>query len=409
MRRLLVLALALGATSCGDDSAGPGDSNQLVVGALLSLTGPGRTLGQTSEAALQLAADDLNARLSADGSPTRVSLRIQDTGLDPAVALDRLRALANEGVRIFVGPQSSSEVVALKSFADSAGVVVLSQGSTAGSLSIPDDNVFRLVPDDSEEGAAMVELLRQDGIETVVPLWRQDAGNQGLHDAVERLFTEAVGTVTAGASYPPGTTDFSTPLAAIRSEIEAAVAQGGAATVAVYFAAFEESAVGIFAAASADPVFSQVRWYGGDGMVQSALVLADPTAATFAAATELRAPTYGLDDQLLQQNADLIAAIGARSGLTADAFTLAAYDALHVATLAYAEVGLGSIEEYRSELLRQAEAYTGATGPTELNAAGDRAVGDYDFYQVCSGTTPSWSRVAAYRAAAGNVVSVGGC
>jgi ABC-type branched-subunit amino acid transport system substrate-binding protein len=144
-------------------------------------------------------------------------------------------------------------------------------------------------------------------------------------------------------------------------------------------------------------------------MVQSALVLADPTAAAFAAATELRAPTYGLDDALIQQDAGLIDAIEARSGLTADAFTLAAYDALHVATLAYAEVGLGSIEEYRSELLSQAGAYTGATGPTELNAAGDRAVGDYDFYQVCAGTSPSWIRVAAYRAASGSVVSVGGC
>jgi branched-chain amino acid transport system substrate-binding protein len=410
MKRLLVLALALGLTACGDDdSSGPDDSNQLVVGALLSLTGPGRTLGQTSEAALELAADDLNAQLSAAGSPTRVSLRIQDTGLDPAVALDRLSTLAEEGVRIFIGPQSSSEIAALKAFADAEDLVVLSQGSTAGSLSIPDDNVFRLVPDDAEEGAAMVELLREDGIETVVPLWREDAGNQGLHDAVDRLFQEAGGAVTAGASYAPGTTDFTAPLAAIRSEIEAAVAQGGAATVAVYFAAFEESAAAIFAAASADPAFSQVRWYGGDGIVQSSLVLADPAAAAFAAATEFRAPTYGLDDQLIQENADLIDAIEARSGLPADAFTLAAYDALHLATLAYAEVGLESIGDYRAELLRQADAYTGATGPTDLNANGDRAVGDYDFYQVCPGSPASWSRVSAYRAAAGTVVSVGGC
>jgi branched-chain amino acid transport system substrate-binding protein len=409
MRRPLLLALALGATSCGDESAGPEDSDQLVVGALLSLTGPGRTLGQTSQAALQLAADDLNAQLSAGESPTRVSLRIQDTGLDPALAGERLRVLANEGVRIFIGPQSSSEVAALKSFADSAGVVLLSQGSTAGSLSIENDNVFRLVPDDAAEGTAMVELLQQDGIGTVVPLWREDAGNQGLHDAVERLFTGAGGTVTAGASYPPGTTDFTAPLAAIRSEIETAVSEGGAATVAVYFAAFEESAVGIFTAAGADPLFSQVRWYGGDGMVQSALVAADPAAAAFATATEFRAPTYGLDDALLQQNADLIGAIEARTGLTADAFTLAAYDALQVATLAYAEVGLEDIQDYRAELLEQAEAYTGATGPTELNAAGDRAVGDYDFYQVCAGTPATWARVSAYRAASGSVVSVGGC
>lgn len=410
MKRLLVLVLLLGVAGCGDDdSSGPDTGNQLVVGALLSLTGPGQTLGRTSEAALALAADDVNARLTDQGSPVRVSLRVEDTGLDPTRALDRLRTLAGEGVRIFIGPQSSSEVTALKVFADSAAVIILSQGSTAGALSIPDDNVFRLVPDDAAEGAAMVELLEEDGIETVVPLWREDAGNQGLHDAVERLFEAAGGTVTAGASYAPGTTDFTATLATIRSEIEAAVAQGGAETVAVYFASFEESAVAIFAAASGDPTFAQVRWYGGDGVVQSSLVLADADAADFAAATQFRAPTYGLDDQLLQEHADLIDAIEARSGLPADAFTLAAYDALHVATLAFADVGLGSISAYRSALLEQAAAYTGATGNTELNAAGDRAVGDYDFYQVCPGSPASWQRVAAYRAAAGTVASLGGC
>ncbi|HEX3233087.1 MAG TPA: ABC transporter substrate-binding protein [Gemmatimonadales bacterium] len=409
MRRLVVLALALGLAACGDDSSGPGaGSNQLVVGALLSLTGPGQTLGRTSEAALQLAADDLNAQLSSQGSPTRVSVRVEDTGLDPTLALDRLRALAGEGVRIFIGPQSSSEVGALKPFADSAGVVLMSQGSTASALSIADDNVFRLVPDDSQEGQAMVALLGGDGIQTVVPLWREDAGNQGLHDAVERLFPEQGGTVTAGAHYPPATTDFSAQLEAIRSQVGDAVAQNGAATVAVYLAAFEESAA-IFAQASQDPTLSQVQWYGGDGTVQSAAVVADPAAAGFAASTAFRAPTYGLDDELLQQDAELIGAIQARSGLSPDAFTLAAYDALHVATLAYAEVGLGSIEEYRAELLRQAGTYTGATGPTTLNPAGDRAIGDYDFYQVCASAPPSWRRVEAYRATPGTVVNVGAC
>jgi branched-chain amino acid transport system substrate-binding protein len=233
MKRTLVLVLAL-CVACSDDSTAPAGSDHLVVGALLSLTGPGRTLGQTSEAALQLAADDLNAQLSGDGSPTRVSVRVEDTGLDPAQALDRFRTLAGEGVRIFVGPQSSSEVAALKPFADSAGVILLSQGSTASSLSIPDDNVFRLVPDDSHEGAAMVALLAQNGIETVVPLWREDAGNQGLHDAVETQFQAQGGTVTAGDHYPPGTTDFSAQLQAIKSQINDAVAANGDRAVGDY-------------------------------------------------------------------------------------------------------------------------------------------------------------------------------
>jgi branched-chain amino acid transport system substrate-binding protein len=407
MKRTLVLGLAL-CVACSDDSTAPAGPDHLVVGALLSLTGPGRTLGQTSEAALQLAADDLNAQLSGDGSPTRVSVRVEDTGLDPARALDRLRTLAGEGVRIFIGPQSSSEVAELKPFADSAGVILLSQGSTASSLSIPDDNVFRLVPDDSHEGQAVVALLAGDGIQTVVPLWREDAGNQGLHDAVETQFQAQGGTVTAGDHYPPGTTDFSAQLQAIKSQIDDAVAASGTNAVAVYLAAFEESAA-IFAQASEDPAFAQVRWYGGDGTVQSAAVVADPTSAAFTAATAFRAPTYGLGDELLQQDAGLIGTIADRSGFPPDAFTLAAYDALHVATLAAAAVGLEDIGTYRSELLTQAGAYTGATGPTALNANGDRAVGDYDFYQVCGGTTPFWQRVTAYQAAGATLVSVGAC
>jgi branched-chain amino acid transport system substrate-binding protein len=408
MKRLLVLVLVLSVAACSDDSTSPPGTDQLVVGALLSLTGPGRTLGQTSEAALHLAADDLNAQLSGDGSPTRVSVRVEDTGLDPAQALDRLRTLAGEGVRIFVGPQSSSEVAAIKPFADSAGVVLLSQGSTASSLSIPDDNVFRLVPDDTHEGEAMVALLAQNGIETVVPLWREDAGNQGLHDAVATQFQAQGGTVTTGDHYPPGTTDFATQLQAIKTQIGDAVAASGAGAVAVYLAAFEESAL-IFAQASTDPAFAQVRWYGGDGTVQSAAVVADPTSAAFAAATEFRAPTYGLSDALLQQDAGLISTIADRSGLAPDAFTLAAYDALHVGTLAYAAVGLGNIATYRSEVLAQAGTYTGATGTTTLNANGDRAVGDYDFYQVCGGTTPSWQRAAAYESAGGTIVAITPC
>jgi branched-chain amino acid transport system substrate-binding protein len=412
MKRQLVLALALGVAACGGDNGrfGPGTSGGAnKIGALLSLTGPGATLGQTSEAALELAVDDVNARFEAAGSSTRVDVLPEDTGLDPALALEKLKALREKGVRLVVGPQSSSEIVAIKSFADSAGMVIFSQGSTAGSLSIPDDNVFRLVPDDSEEGAAIVELLKEDGIQTVVPLWREDAGNQGLHDAVERLFTDEGGTVTPGASYAPNATDFTTQLDAIRSEVQDAVAQQGAGAVAVYFASFEQSAVEIFDALSGDPVLSQVRWYGGDGVVQSAAVLGDATAAGFAATVSFRAPTYGLDQALLDQDADLISSIKQQTGIEPDAFALAAYDALHVAALAYDQVGLNSIPDYRAEVLRQAAAYNGATGNTTLNANGDRAVGDYDFFQVCGSGTPAWKRVSAYRAATGSVEAIEGC
>ena len=97
------MTLALGVVACGGDSSGPGSgSDQLVVGALLALSGPGQTLGRTSEAALQLAADDLNAQLTSPGSAARVSVRVEDTGLDPSVALGQLKVLAADGVRLVI-------------------------------------------------------------------------------------------------------------------------------------------------------------------------------------------------------------------------------------------------------------------------------------------------------------------
>jgi ABC-type branched-subunit amino acid transport system substrate-binding protein len=68
-------------------------------------------------------------------------------------------------------------------------------------------------------------------------------------------------------------------------------------------------------------------------------------------------------------------------------------------------VGGGWVEALKAELVRQANGYTGVTGPTQLNAAGDRATGDYDFYQVCAGTPDyAWKRIAAFRAAHGETL-----
>src|SRR5215212_1410217 len=178
-------------------------SREVVLGALLSLTGDWSTLGQASQAALELATADINARMEASGSPVRVRFVVADTKLDPQLAVTQAQALAGQGVRVIVGPQSSAEVRALKPWADANGVILISQGSTASSLSIPGDNIFRLVPDDVREAEAMVALLAADGVTAVVPAWRTDVGNTGLRDSVTRLFEAAGGVVTDGAPYTP--------------------------------------------------------------------------------------------------------------------------------------------------------------------------------------------------------------
>src|SRR5262245_39460428 len=159
--RLTVLALvsivACGLLGVGSVGAAPRQySQEIDLGALLDLSSGWTSLGRASRVTLQLAVSDANAQLQKAGSTTRVRLRIVDVRGEPAVARRELLRLAADGVRIFVGPQASSEVKAIRTATNTAGVVAISQGSTAHSLAIARDNVYRLVPDDIREGEELV-------------------------------------------------------------------------------------------------------------------------------------------------------------------------------------------------------------------------------------------------------------
>jgi branched-chain amino acid transport system substrate-binding protein len=312
-------------------------------------------------------------------------------------------------VRIVVGPASSDEVTAAKPIAEARGVLLVSYGSTAGALSLADDNIFRLVPDDALQGAGTVGLAFAQGIRAIVPAWRGDAGNDGLEAAVRRLGTARGMEVTAGARYPATTTDFAPIVAALRTQVAAAVAARGASAVAVYLGAFDESAA-LLAAVGSDPVLTGVRWYGGDGMNESAAVLANAGAARVAATVRLRTANYAIDDGILaawRPLADRVLGPGAVASPSA----LAAYDATILAARTLGRVGANAdAAALRAEFARQAAAYVGASGATTLNANGDRATGDFDFATVCaSGASWAWRRVETWRAATGAVVSRGGC
>jgi ABC-type branched-subunit amino acid transport system substrate-binding protein len=104
----------------------------------------------------------------------------------------------------------------------------------------------------------------------------------------------------------------------------------------------------------------------------------------------------------------LTARIKTKSGIDADAFTLAAYDALQVAVAAYRAVGSSaSIVDLKSAFVQAAGTYTGATGPTLLNAAGDRDGGAFDFWSLKASTnTFIWYRSSSFEPVAGGAGTI---
>ena len=402
MIRLATVALALAFAAC-EDTNGPSANREITIGGLFSLTGNWATLGVTSKAAMEIGIEDVNQYLAGGESGFEFTASIQDTKLDPAVALTSIAAMKANDIEVVIGPQSSAEVASIKTFADANGVLVISQSSTAGTLAIANDNVFRLTPSDTLEAVALVGVMKADGQKTIIPFWRNDAGNVGLQVATRALFA-AVGTVKPGVQYDATTVNFAAALAALKTQIQQAITErGGTAGVAVAHAGFDE-VVEIFKLAALDPVFASVRWYGTDGTALNEPLRTNAVAAGFARAVSFWTPTPGVDEGARARWEPVATRIAAKAGgAQPDAFALAVYDAVWLAAQAYLAVGeKGHPQALKAALVIAADGYYGASGWTKLNPAGDRKFGDFDFFALSqSGSNFTWGLAAQYNTLTG--------
>jgi branched-chain amino acid transport system substrate-binding protein len=370
---------------------------QVVVGAILDLASGWTSLGRGSRVTLQLAAADANAALARSRSSLRVRLRIVDAKGDPALALRELRAMAASGVHVVVGPEKSSEIAAVRRAADSAGVVVISQGSTAHSLAIPGDNVLRFLPDDIREGEAAVALMVHDKIAAIVPVWRQDAGNEGLAISVRRQFAAKGGKVSQGVPYPETAKNFTAVAASIAAQASALRA-AGSTHVGVYLAGFDE-VVDLFHAARVTPTLETYRWYGSDGVALSTALANDKPAAAFADVVGYPNPTVGLSAAAARTARPVVARARKKLGRAPDALALTAYDALRIAVQGEQLAGGRGGARLRRAIVAAANSHVGITGRMTLNRAGDRAYGSFDFWSVCArGAKFGWVRTFEYEA-----------
>jgi branched-chain amino acid transport system substrate-binding protein len=386
-------ALAVSLCACGSDNNA--STTTIQVAGLYSITGNWSSLGNASREAMRLAEIDINAQLAQRGSTVRFASVVYDTQLDASAAQADIQAAYARGIRLVIGPQSSSEVGAVRSYADEQGILVVSQGSTASSLALPDDAVFRFCPGDGPEGDAMSRTMYASGKRMVITLARDDAGNLGLQNSVNSHFVALGGQVDALAPYAQSTTDFTAVIQQLQTKIQQHTAALGAAQVAVYLASFDEC-VGLFRSAVNNAVLTSVNWYGGDGVVQSTALLNDAEARSFAMATSFFAPNFGLPTLTNPRMASLVDEIRTATGVEPDAYALSVYDAMWVIaeTVADAPQLLGDFALLKTSFAQEANHYFGVTGPIQLDANGDRSSGSFDYWGiVAQGGTFRWQVV----------------
>ena len=104
----------------------------------------------------------------------KFELYVEDTQLDPNVALQKLQTLYAKGVRAIHAGLASKEASGEKPFADQNRIILFSARSTSSLLAIPNDWLYRIVGSDAKQIKAIGAILKEMGVKNVALIYRKD-------------------------------------------------------------------------------------------------------------------------------------------------------------------------------------------------------------------------------------------
>jgi branched-chain amino acid transport system substrate-binding protein len=374
---------------------------EFVVGAILPLTGSFSSVGKSEKIALEKAENDVNKHFEdLNSSSPHFNLLMADSKTSPEGSLVAIKKLHENGAKIIIGPATSIAVSAAKEYADDNDVIIISYSSTSPLLSIEGDNVFRLVPDDTNQGKIIAEKMINDGIKVIVPIWRGDIYGNELYKSTKSHFEKLGGRVEEGINYKPHTGKFATSLHRINfimwnQELEKlsaivsdAVDKYGANSVGVYAISFDEITPILIQSPLYD-VLGKVRWYGSDSIAQNHQITKNVDSASFAMKTNLSNPLYAIDSEaekthdlkeVLEKNLHEVSSI-TYPALAYDSYWIASLSLDKNSTLNH-DNNENLTKSFKEIVVQTAESFDGISGKIKLNKAGDRIGENYDFWIV---------------------------
>ena len=308
----------------GGTTAGTGGAadETLVFGGLLPETGNLAFLGPPEFAGLELAIAEVNTLAAQFGLPA-VEYFPGDSGDNGDVANATVDRLLAENVDVFIGAASSGVSLTVIDKITQAGKVQFSPANTSPVFTEYDDNglYFRTAPSDVVQGAALADLMINDGAATAVFLVLNDSYGTGLLKYTSEPYVAAGGELAIDPIiYDPMAENFD-------AEIAAAVAADADAIVIIGFDETTKILGGLIEAGQG-PADKLV--YGTDGNMGNALAQAfdDPSVVAGMKGTLPGVDVAGelpeFRDRLLEVD----------PSLTDFSYAAEAYDAVIVVTIA---------------------------------------------------------------------------
>ena len=380
-----------------NDPQGEELSGAVVVGSLLPLTGDLAKHGEENYEASVLAVGDFNRYLEENGAEWHLKMLSEDSETRPVIALEKLQALHAKGVKIVLGPETSSNLRNIKGYADSNQMLLVSCCSTSPSLAIEGDTTFRMSPDDSNQGTATAKLLMDAGIEVVVPVWRDDAWGTGLHEAATESFTGRGGTADDGLSYNPEAAEFSSEASLLADAVQGYVDEYGADKVAVLYIGFGE-VVSFMQSASSYDILHEVQWFGSDANTKDPSIVEDRIGLQFA--TDISFTTVQVASGKNEKSARVDDSLLESLGRVPSTYASSSYDAVWLVGLSIEAAQSTEVADVAAVIPDVAASHSGALGSIALNAAGDLAQTNYDVWKIVDA---EWTLLGIYYSATDTV------
>jgi len=360
-----------------EDSSGL--SGEVTIGLILPLTGDLATHGIENHEGSKFGVVEFNKHLEDIGASWNLKMVSEDSATSPVIALEKLSALNAKGIGIVVGPETSSNIRNIKGYSDSNNMLLVSCCSSAPALAIPNDSVYRLVPDDRNQGTALSKLIQHEEIEVLVPVWRGDTWGDGLSEAATSSFVERGGQIDEGIRYNPESPEFSASTSLLAATVQEYVDEHGADKVAVLFLGFAEI-LQFFQSASEHEVLDDVRWFGPGANTKEHKLIEDPIGLEFSTNIQFTTVQFAASKNPIYDKVQehLTESLGTEP----NTFVHSSYDAVWIIGLSMLETQSTDVSVIKAKIPEIAESYSGAIGSTKLNEAGDLAQADYEVWGI---------------------------
>ena len=214
----LLAALALGVSACGDDDGGGGGEEpagqetqlDLTIGDLVPLSGDLADQGPAGRKAADLALEEIEQAVEEVGADHTVEVLHEDTQTNPQAAVQAARTVTGDGASCIAGAWASADTLPVgQSVSIREEVLQLSPASTSDEITTLDDDGFvnRTVTPDAIQGIALANLVEQElgGVEgTVVNIGtRDDSYGTGLAGTFRENWEERGGEIGEEVVYDP--------------------------------------------------------------------------------------------------------------------------------------------------------------------------------------------------------------